>query len=326
MSKKPALHPRQAVGHSFREVALDILGEIRATLQAPPRADAVTIHDLRKALKRWRALMRLLPLDGDQQRLRAEARDLARALGGSRDAQSALDALNDVLEDTKKDRLSARSIETITSRLEETRRSKERSQLNAKTRAQLSAWVASTEAEAARWPLDEVTFAEIAENLASDYGRARKRIPDNWSLATPEQIHELRQRVVEHRYQMELVEPSVAAIGRHLGRRGAAAAHPLGQISGPHLADPAGGAAPAAGAVAVAAFAAHRAKPGRACRGGGPDGGAHVRGIAQGIPQTPRGAVGRELHQDGDQVAALQGRRAQQRRSIRKRTAEWPIN
>ena len=207
MSKKPALHPRQAVGHSLREVALDILGEIRATLQAPPRADAVTIHDLRKALKRWRALMRLLPLDGDQQRLRAEARDLARTLGGSRDAQSALDALNDLLEDSKKDRLSARSIETITSRLEETRRSKERSQLNAKTRAQLSAWVASTEAEAARWPLDEVTFAEIAENLATDYGRARKRIPDNWSLATPEQIHELRQRVVEHRYQMDLVEP-----------------------------------------------------------------------------------------------------------------------
>ena len=207
MSKKPALHPRQAVGHSLREVALDILGDIRATLQAPPRADALTIHDIRKALKRWRALMRLLPLGDDQQRLRVEARDLARALGGSRDAQSALDALNDVLEDTKKDRLSARSIETITSRLEETRRSKERSQLSAKTRAQLSAWVASTEAEAAQWPLDEVTFAEIAENLASEYGRARKRIPDNWSLATPEQIHELRQRVVGHRYQMELVEP-----------------------------------------------------------------------------------------------------------------------
>ena len=71
----------------------------------------------------------------------------------------------------------------------------------------MSAWVASTEAEVALWPLDELTFAEIAESLAAEYGRARKRIPDNWSLATPEQIHELRQRVVEHRYQMELIEP-----------------------------------------------------------------------------------------------------------------------
>ncbi len=207
MSKKPALHPRQAVGHSLREVALDILGEIRSILQAPPRADAVTIHDVRKALKRWRGLMRLLPLGNDKQRLRLEARDLARELGGSRDAQSALDALNDLLEDTKKDRLSSRSIETITSRLEEIRRSKERSQLNAKTRTQLSAWVASTEAEVAQWPLDELTFAEVAESLAADYRRARKQIPKNWSLATPEEIHELRQRIVEHRYQMELVEP-----------------------------------------------------------------------------------------------------------------------
>jgi CHAD domain-containing protein len=207
MSKKPALHPRQAVGHSLREVALDILGEIRTTLQAPPRADAVTIHDVRKALKRWRALLRLLPLGDDKQRLRLEARDLARALGSSRDAQSALDALNDLLEDKKEDNLSARSIETITSRLEEIRRSNERSQLNTRTRTQLSAWVASTEAEVALWPLDDLTFAEVAESLAAGYARARRRIPDNWSLATPEQIHELRQRIVEHRYQMELVEP-----------------------------------------------------------------------------------------------------------------------
>ena len=206
MSKKPALHPRQAVGQSLREVALHILGQIRTILHAPPQADAVTIHDVRKALKRWRALIRLLPLGDDGLRLRVEARDLARALGGSRDAQSALDALNDLLEDAK-DSLSARSIETITSRLEEIRRSKERSQLNAKVRAQLSAWVASTEAGVIQWPFDELTFAEMAENLSTGYGRARKQIPKNWSLATAEQIHELRQRVVEHRYQMELVEP-----------------------------------------------------------------------------------------------------------------------
>ncbi len=206
MSKKPALHPRQAVGQSLREVALHILGQIRTTLQAPPQADAVTIHDVRKALKRWRSLVRLLPLGDDRQRLRVGARDLARALGGSRDAQSALDALNDLLEDAKGS-LSARSIETITSRLEEIRRSKERSQLNAKARAQLSDWVASTEVESAQWQFDQLTFADVSEGLATGYGRARKQIPNTWSLATAEQIHELRQRVVEHRYQMELVEP-----------------------------------------------------------------------------------------------------------------------
>lgn len=206
MSRKPALHPRHAISLSLREIAYHILGQIQTTLRAPSQADAITIHDVRKSLKRWRAFIRLLPLDDEQQQLRIEARDLARALGGSRDAQSALDAFNDLLEGAK-DRLSARSIETITSRLEEIRHSKERSQLDAKTRAHLSTWATSVEAKVAQWPLDELTFEDIAERLATHYARARKRIPKDWSLATPEQIHELRQRVVEHRYQIELVEP-----------------------------------------------------------------------------------------------------------------------
>jgi len=65
-----------------------------------------------------------------------------------------------------------------------------------------------------QWPLDKTSFSDIAEALAEDYARARRQIPDNWSLATPEEIHELRQRIVEHRYQMELVEPLWPRLGR----------------------------------------------------------------------------------------------------------------
>ena len=214
MSKKPALHPKQAVGPSVRQVALGILGEARSALEGPPKADAITIHDVRKAIKRWRSLLRLLPLGEEGLRLRFEARDLARGLGGSRDAQSALDALNDLLEKEPKDGLSARSIETITSRLEEIKQSKERTQLNAKTRPRLVAWVGSAETAVGQWSLDALTFPDVAENLAVAYRRARRLIPKNWALATPEEIHELRQRVVEHRYQMELVEPLWPRMGR----------------------------------------------------------------------------------------------------------------
>ena len=214
MSKKPALRPSQAVGYSLRQVALGILGEVRAALQGPPKADAITIHDIRKAIKSWRSLLRLLPLGEEGLRLRIEARDLARQLGGSRDAQSALDALNDILEELPQDLLSARSIETITSRLEKIRRSKEHTQLNAKARARLIQWVGSAETATGQWPLDDMTFPDLAASLATAYRRARRRIPEDWALATPEEIHELRQRVVEHRYQMELVEPLWPRMGR----------------------------------------------------------------------------------------------------------------
>lgn len=214
MSKSPALRPGQAVGRSLRQAAHAVLAEARSALEGPLKADSVAIHDIRKSIKQWRALLRLCPIGDEALRLRTEARDLARNLGGSRDAQSALDALNDLLEDSQQSRLSARSIESITTRLEEIKRSKERRQLNAAARARLATWIAATELAVNQWPLDEVVFADVAKRLAETYRRARKRVPADWRTALPEEIHELRQRVVEHRYQMELVEPLWPRLGR----------------------------------------------------------------------------------------------------------------
>src|SRR4051812_4034188 len=100
MAEKPAVRPDVAVGEALRAVARDILSEARTVLDDREKPDAAAIHDLRKAMKRWRALLRLLePFLGDgARRLRAEARDLARDLSGARDAQSAMEALNDLAE------------------------------------------------------------------------------------------------------------------------------------------------------------------------------------------------------------------------------------
>ena len=82
----------------MRGVAHDILVEARAAIEDPARSEAEAVHDFRRAMKRWRALLRLLApfLGPDARHLRDEARDLARALSGARDAQSALDALDDL--------------------------------------------------------------------------------------------------------------------------------------------------------------------------------------------------------------------------------------
>ena len=36
----------------------------------------------------------------------------------------------------------------------------------------------------------------------------------DWLAASPDELHELRRRVVEHRYQMELIEPAWPRLGR----------------------------------------------------------------------------------------------------------------
>ena len=217
MGKKPALHPEQGVAKVLRQVALDILGEVRAAINHPSKTDAAIIHDYRKEQKRWRALLRLLgPALGEEGRqLRIEARDLARELAGPRDAQSALDALEDVMEEKDAhDVLSPRSVQTLTERLEKSKTSMEVAKLTAKRRERLIGALDRAERSVAQWPIDEMSFRDVADRMTVAYRRARKMQPDNWATATPEAFHELRQSVVIHRYQMELVVPLWPRLGR----------------------------------------------------------------------------------------------------------------
>jgi CHAD domain-containing protein len=66
-----------------------------------------------------------------------------------------------------------------------------------------------TQAAAAveHWPLQSFDRVEAPKQLAASYHRVRAAIPQDWSSTSPEALHRLRQRVVEHRYQMEVAEP-----------------------------------------------------------------------------------------------------------------------
>src|SRR5580704_11775020 len=137
MSEKPALQPRLAVGEALRAVARDILGEARAAIENPAHSDAVAVHEFRRAMKRWRSLLRMLePFLPDGRQLRNEARDLARSLGGARDAQSALDALDDLAKHGST--LSERSLATLRGRIETVRQDAETEILTPDMRLQLA--------------------------------------------------------------------------------------------------------------------------------------------------------------------------------------------
>jgi CHAD domain-containing protein len=211
MGEKPGLRRDRPVGAALDAFAQDILAEAHAALDNPH--DALAVHDFRKAMKRWRAFLRLLePLAGAPARdLRDAARDLARELAAARDGQSALDALADL---GKHDELPARSIATVTGRLDALRATAEQTALTETLRARLKTSLEAAHDALAEWALADATFDDIASALSEGYGRARRAIPPDWSLASDEQLHELRQRVVVHRYQMELVEPLWPRLGK----------------------------------------------------------------------------------------------------------------
>jgi CHAD domain-containing protein len=207
MSDKPAIRPDAAVGDALKAAARDILAEALAALDDPEKSDAVAVHDYRKAMKRWRALLRLVApfIGAEGERLRVEARDLARELAGARDAQSALDALADLKD--PEETLSKTSRRTLRRRIEEIRQAAEETTLTEATRGMLRASVTTANLSVGTWPLEQIGFSEVAGELAAHYRRARQAAPADWFAAGAENLHRLRQRVVVHRYQMELVEP-----------------------------------------------------------------------------------------------------------------------
>lgn len=206
MNDVPALRPKLAVGEALRAVARDILAQARTAVTDPALPGETAVHDFRRAMKRWRALLRLLePFVGPQARqLRDEARDLAGELAGARDAQAALDALAD-LESHGLD-LSARSLKTVRQRIEAIRGSAH-GLLDADMRARLVVALDRAGALVAGWPLHTLTFDDVADQLVRFYGRAQRLIPQDWSATEAEALHELRKRVVVHRHQMDLIEP-----------------------------------------------------------------------------------------------------------------------
>jgi CHAD domain-containing protein len=216
--KKEAMRAAAGEGDSFGDglaaAARSIIGEARHALSDPELTDAEAVHDVRKALKRWRALLRLLarPLGEPAEQMRTEARELMRSLSGARDAQSSLDALNDLRKGEVP--FSVTSLDTIRDRLTELKDAAEQQGFSQGTRERLSRYLDYATLSLDRWPLKAIDFDTVADGLNSTYRRARQLLPDNWPETDAEHLHDLRRRVVEHRHQMDLMEPLWPRLGQ----------------------------------------------------------------------------------------------------------------
>jgi CHAD domain-containing protein len=201
-------------GDGLAAAARLVIADGRQALTDPELSDPEAVHEVRKALKRWRALMRLLarPLGEQADQMRSEARELMRAIAGARDAQSALDALNDLRKAEVP--FSPTSIETIRARLTEMRDAAEAKSFTKAMRDRLSRYLDYATLSLERWPLKAIDFDIVTDGLTSTYRRARQLVPDTWPDSEAEHLHDLRRRVVEHRHQMDLIEPLWPRLGK----------------------------------------------------------------------------------------------------------------
>src|SRR5579871_5958069 len=198
--------PPDIATRALVELARDIVASGSKPIEAPDVSDAVAIHDLRKSLKRWRAILRLIaPTVGEEAELmRVEARDLARELAAARDSRAAQEALADLGDALHK--LSARARTSIEEKLARMGAGAEAAGLAPDRKVRIGEMWRRAAAAIDRWPLQRFDHAEAAAQLTTSYRRVRAAVPENWSQASAQALHRLRQRVVVHRYQMELAE------------------------------------------------------------------------------------------------------------------------
>ena len=196
--------PPDIAARAVKGLLDDILAEAGKSLDAPDVSDEVAVHDLRKTFKRWRALLRLIApaVGAEADALRLEARDLAREMASARDSRAMLEALADL----GGDQLSPRMRASIAERLAQRGASAEAESLTPALKSRLREALARAAAAADSWPPERFDAIEATRQLTAAYRRARAAVPQHWDSALPEALHRLRQRVVVHRYQMELAE------------------------------------------------------------------------------------------------------------------------
>lgn len=207
MMKRSALRPDLPIQEALLSAALEMLTAARNAISDSALKTDEAVHEFRKAIKRWRAFLRLIePFLGDSAKtLRAGARMAAQKLGGARDLRSVLDALDDIRD--CENPLDELAFETCRTKISALLTAEEQKGVTAADRAAIAAEVERWRKTIEQQSFERIGFAEISEALTDGYRRAFRTLPQNWSKASEDELHEFRRRAIDHRYQLELIEP-----------------------------------------------------------------------------------------------------------------------
>jgi CHAD domain-containing protein len=193
-------------GRSLRRVAREQLEAAAVQLEDEHGDDPVeAVHDVRKRLKKTRALLRLarpgMP-DDAYRRENAALRDAGRALSGTRDADVMVEALA-ALADRFAGQAPAALFEEVRGRL--AARAAAARAVGAPAIGEHAASLRALLARVEGWQVDGSDDATLAAALARTYKRGRRAFRSADRDPTTERLHEWRKRAKDLWYQQALV-------------------------------------------------------------------------------------------------------------------------
>jgi len=194
----------------------------------PAKQRGVTVHEVRKHLKKLRAALRLTVAEvGKIQHARENrcVREIGRLVSDLRDAQVRLQTLIQLRDETAKD-----PGENHFSRIEE---------LLALERESFSAAFAGWQKQAipklervgerlSKWPLAGITWKQICSTVGKTYRRGQRGLAKTIKKPVPENFHAWRKRVKDLWYQLRILQP----LNRVVLEKIAADAEVLGELLG----------------------------------------------------------------------------------------------
>ncbi len=210
-NRRPALLPGEPFAEGLRRV---ILGQLDLAMELldgyPAESGEHTVHEVRKALKRLRALLVLLRGELGAKRCSREdaaLRDCGRRLAGARDAEVMLGTLDSLVRRDPSHLGRSAAVRALRAQLLAERDTAAAHAIHdPRVRDEAIVELRAVRARVARWELRERGFRLLAPGLEGIYTRGRRRMRVARRRPSVEALHVWRKRVKELRYAAETLD------------------------------------------------------------------------------------------------------------------------
>ncbi len=198
---------REPLPDGLKRVFREQIGSALELCRHPAKQRGVTVHEVRKHLKKLRAAMRLaIPEVGKNRHSREDrcVRKIGRLVSDLRDAQVRLQTLIQLRDETAKkpENSPFPHIEELLSLERESF-----SAAFAGWQKQAIPQLERVETRLLKWPLEDLTWRQVCGAVAKIYKRGQRGLAKTIDDPEPENFHAWRKRVKDLWYQLRILQP-----------------------------------------------------------------------------------------------------------------------